>query len=78
MAEKQNADNFLSLLAEAVSGERDAAGTLLEQYIPLFKSMSFYNGRYDEDIFQELMLHAFQKLPRFPLERICKEMEVEL
>lgn len=78
MAKKQLADDFLSLLAGAVQGEREAAGNLLELYMPLFKSMSFYNGQYDEDIFQELMLHAFRKLPRFPLERICNEIETEL
>ncbi len=77
MAKKQTADDFLSLLVGAVNGEREAAGALLEQYIPLFKHISFYNGKFDEDIYQELMLHAFRKLPRFPLEQICAEFEID-
>ena len=77
MAEIQTAESFISLLVGAVCGDSDAAGALLEQYIPFFKSMSYYKGQFDEDIFQELMLHAFRKLPCFPLERLCSEFETE-
>lgn len=48
--------NFEELLRLAKSGDQQAAATLLELYKPLLGRAAVINGRYDEDLYQELCI----------------------
>ena len=67
---KRNDLEFLFYLQNALRGNKEAFGKLSELYMPMFKSLCFQNEDFDDDLYQELLLYMFQKLPRFSIERI--------
>lgn len=46
--------NFEELVRLAKSGDQQAAAALLEMYRPLLGHAAIVDGRYDEDLYQEL------------------------
>lgn len=48
--------NFRSLLLQAKAGEEKAFIKLMEMYKPLLVKNAIYNGRFDEDLYQELCI----------------------
>ena len=58
--------NFKELLLQAKAGRESAIVFLLEMYKPLLIKNSIRNGRFDEDLFQEMnitllkCIHSFQ------------------
>ena len=56
---------FHQLLTQAISGNVDALGDLLEMYLPLINRYSDIDGRLDEDLRQQIMLRVFKNIGRF-------------
>ena len=58
--------NFKELLLSAKNGREAAIVSILEMYKPLLIKNSIINGRFDEDLYQELCvsllscIHSFQ------------------
>lgn len=58
--------NFKDLLLSAKKGREAAIVSILEMYKPLLIKNSIINGRFDEDLYQELCvtllscIHSFQ------------------
>lgn len=58
--------NFKDLLLSAKEGREAAIVSILEMYKPLLIKNSIINGRFDEDLYQELCvsllscIHSFQ------------------
>ena len=58
--------NFKDLLLSAMEGREAAIVSILEMYKPLLIKNSIINGRFDEDLYQELCvsllscIHSFQ------------------
>ena len=58
--------NFKELLLSAKKGREAAMVSILEMYKPLLIKNSIINGRFDEDLYQELCvtllscIHSFQ------------------
>lgn len=48
--------NFEAMLRLAGAGDQRATVTLLELYKPLLGRASIVNGKYDEDLYQELCM----------------------
>lgn len=48
--------NFKELLLQAKAGKELAVIALLEMYKPLLVKYAIINGRYDEDLYQELCI----------------------
>lgn len=48
--------NFREVLLQAKEGKEDAAALLLEMYRPLLIKNAIINGRFDEDLYQELCI----------------------
>ena len=51
--------NFERLLLKAKEGNADAVLKILEIYKPLLIKNAIVNGRFDEDLYQELEVHCF-------------------
>ena len=47
---------FMNLLDQAKKGEETAIAKLLEMYQPMLIKGSILNGRFDEDLYQELCI----------------------
>ena len=56
---------FHQLLTQAISGNVDDLGDLLEMYLPLINRYSYIDGRLDEDLRQQIMLRVFKNIGRF-------------
>ena len=48
--------NFKELLVQAKKGREAAIVSILEMYKPLLIKKSIINGRFDEDLYQELSM----------------------
>lgn len=48
--------NFKELLVQAKKGRESAIVSILEMYKPLLIKNSIINGRFDEDLYQELSM----------------------
>ena len=48
--------NFKELLLQAKAGRESAIVSILEMYKPLLIKNSIINGRFDEDLYQELSI----------------------
>lgn len=57
--------DFENTLKAAVSGDMAAIEQVLDLYDPLIKSASIVNGKFDEDLKQELILHIIQNIHKF-------------
>ena len=62
--------NFERLLLKAKEGNADAVLKILEIYKPLLIKNAIVNGRFDEDLYQELVSTLLQCIQRFdPMSR---------
>ena len=59
--------NFERLLLKAKEGNADAVLKILEIYKPLLIKNAIVNGRFDEDLYQELVSTLLQCIQRFPI-----------
>ena len=59
--------NFERLLLKAKEGNADAVLKILEIYKPLLIKNAIVNGRFDEDLYQELVSILFQCIQRFQI-----------
>jgi len=57
--------NFERLLLKAKEGNADAVLKILEIYKPLLIKNAIVNGRFDEDLYQELVSELLQCIQRF-------------
>ena len=60
-----NSTEFQAVLQKAVKGDRVALEQLLILYTPLIDHASMVNGKLDEDLRQEIMLHLVKAIPQF-------------
>lgn len=59
--------NFERLLLKAKEGNADAVLKILEIYKPLLIKNAIGNGRFDEDLYQELVSTLLQCIQRFQI-----------
>ena len=59
--------NFERLLLKAKEGNADAVLKFLEIYKPLLIKNAIVNGRFDEDLYQELVSTLLQCIQRFQI-----------
>ena len=59
--------NFERLLLQAKEGNADAVLKILEIYKPLLIKNAIVNGRFDEDLYQELVSTLLQCIQRFQI-----------
>ena len=59
--------NFIELLSQAKAGKESAIITLLEMYQPLLIKTAIIDGRYDEDLYQELCITLLKCIEQFKL-----------
>ena len=59
--------NFERLLLQAKEGNEDAVLEILEIYKPLLIKNAIVNGRFDEDLYQELVSTLLQCIQRFQI-----------
>lgn len=59
--------NFERLLLKAKEGNADAVLKILEIYKPLLIKNAIANGRFDEDLYQELVSTLLQCIQRFQI-----------
>ena len=57
--------NFERLLLKAKEGNADAVLKILEIYKPLLIKNAIVNGRFDEDLYQELVSDRYYQRVRF-------------
>lgn len=60
--------NFKELLVQAKNGKEAAVVFILEMYNPLLIKNSIINGRFDEDLYQELCMTLLACIHSF---RVC-------
>lgn len=56
---------FEELLLRAKYGEKKAAEQILEMYRPMLVKNSLIHGRFDEDLYQELVIEALKSIKYF-------------
>ena len=59
--------NFERLLLKAKEGNADAVLKIFEIYKPLLIKNAIVNGRFDEDLYQELVSTLLQCIQRFQI-----------
>lgn len=59
--------NFERLLLKAKEGNADAVLKILEIYKPFLIKNAIVNGRFDEDLYQELVSTLLQCIQRFQI-----------
>ena len=59
--------SFERLLLQAIEGNADAVLEILEIYKPLLIKNAIVNGRFDEDLYQELVSTLLQCIQRFQI-----------
>ena len=57
--------NFKEMLLQAKAGRELAVMALLEMYKPLLVKYAIINGRFDEDLYQELCIILLKCIDRF-------------
>ena len=57
--------NFKEMLLQAKSGREPAVIELLEMYKPLLVKYAIINGRFDEDLYQELVIEVLRCIQYF-------------
>ena len=57
--------NFEKVLMQAKVGDSDAILEIIEMYKPLLIRNAIVNGRFDEDLYQELVSELLQCIQRF-------------
>ena len=61
--------NFEEVLYRAQTGDKEAVLQILEMFRPLLIKNSLVNGRFDEDLYQELRLEVLKCI------RGCRELD---
>lgn len=56
---------FENLLEKIKSNDTDAIAEILTMYKPLIVSQSHINGKFDEDLYQHIVLHIIKKIAKF-------------
>lgn len=59
--------NFEKVLMQAKEGDADAILEIIEMYKPLLIKTAIVNGRFDEDLYQELVSELLQCIQRFQI-----------
>ena len=57
--------NFKEMLLQAKAGRESAVTDLLEMYKPLLVKYAIINGRFDEDLYQELCIILLKCIAQF-------------
>ncbi len=57
--------NFKEMLLQAKAGRESAVMALLEMYKPLLVKYAIINGRFDEDLYQELCIILLKCIAQF-------------
>lgn len=57
--------NFKTLLLDAKEGDQRAVIGLLEMYKPLLVKNAIFNGKFDEDLYQELCITLLKCIRTF-------------
>ena len=57
--------NFKEMLLQAKAGREPAVMELLEMYKPLLVKNAIINGRFDEDLYQELCIIFLKSITQF-------------
>lgn len=57
--------NFRELLLQAKQGNEEAVEQLMEMYRPMLIKGAILNGRFDEDLYQELCITLLHTISRF-------------
>ena len=57
--------DFESILNGAIQGDRKALECLLDLYQPLIRKYSYVNGRFDEDLYQQLIFRMLTQIRKF-------------
>ena len=57
--------NFNEMLLQAKAGREPAVIAILEMYKPLLIKYAIINGRFDEDLYQELCIILLKCIVRF-------------
>jgi len=57
--------DFKDVLVQAKAGDEPAIIALLEMYKPLLLKTSIIEGRYDEDLYQELCITLLKCIEKF-------------
>ncbi|XBX06474.1 helix-turn-helix domain-containing protein [Enterocloster clostridioformis] len=57
--------NFKEMLLQAKAGREPAVMAILEMYKPLLIKYAIINGRFDEDLYQELCIILLKCIARF-------------
>ena len=57
--------NFEEVLYRAQTGDKEAVLQILEMFLPLLIKNSLVNGRFDEDLYQELRLEVLKCIRGF-------------
>ena len=57
--------DFESILNGTIQGDLKALECLLNLYQPLIRKYSYVNGRFDEDLYQQLIFRTLKQVRRF-------------
>lgn len=57
--------DFESILNGTIQGDRKALECLLNLYHPLIRKYSYVNGRFDEDLYQQLIFRMLTQIRKF-------------
>ena len=57
--------NFKEILLQAKAGRKQTVMALLEMYKPLLVKYAIINGRFDEDLYQELCIILLKCIAQF-------------
>ena len=57
--------DFESILNGAIQGDLKAFECLLDSYQPLIRKYSYVNGRFDEDLYQQLIFRVLTQIRKF-------------
>lgn len=62
-----NKEQFATMLQGAVAGRHDDLEKILELYEPLIQKCSYQNDKFDEDLYQYLLIHIALNISKFSL-----------
>lgn len=57
--------DFESILNGTIQGDLKALECLLDLYQPLIRKYSYVNGRFDEDLYQQLIFRTLKQVGKF-------------
>ena len=57
--------NFEEILFRAKQGDREAVEQILEMYRPLLVKNAVFNGKFDEDLYQDLVIEVLKCIQYF-------------